>query len=338
MSIRFALKLPMYGQAADAPFDDVIRVARDAEAAGFAAVYAIDHLVLPGARFVGKTSADIEQPYFLDPWTTLAAVAASTSRIELGPQVTPIGRLHPVFVAKMGANLDRISHGRFKLGVGLGHQRVEYENHGLSFPPFSERFERMVEGLEIIRLLWDSPTPVTYEGRHFTVRDAAFWPKPLHRIPFWFGGSSESILGAVARLGDGWAPAAPQLGGFGPEGAGAYRERLTRIREAASAMGRLEEIGGGAVFLSTISTDQADLEVAATLLRRRSEYADMSIEQINDIGAVILGDPDEISRRLEPYIEAGVEELTISFHPLDDIDGMRRGIELYAEQVGPRFA
>lgn len=338
VAVALALKLPMYGQDTDAPFDDVIKVARDAEDAGFAAVYAIDHLVLPGQRFLGKTTASLDRPYFLDPWTTLAAVAASTSRIQLGPQVTPIGRLHPVIVAKMGANLDRISHGRFKLGVGLGHQRVEYVNHGLPFPPFKERHERMVEGLEIIRRLWESPEPVTFEGRHFEVHDASFWPKPVHHVPFWFGGSSDSVLATAARYADGWAPAAPQLGGFGPEGAAVYRQRLEQLRSEAARLGRSERIGGGAVFLSTVSEDPGDIERAASLLRQRPEYTPMSIAEINDVGAVILGSPDELTRRLEPYVEAGVEELTISFHPLDDIDGMRRGISLYAEKILPRFA
>jgi alkanesulfonate monooxygenase SsuD/methylene tetrahydromethanopterin reductase-like flavin-dependent oxidoreductase (luciferase family) len=338
MGLQLAIKLPMYGQAPDAPFEAVLRVARAAEEAGFATAYAIDHLVLPGGRFVGKTSADISRPYFLEPWTTLAAVAAVTERIALGPQVTPIGRLHPVFVAKMAANIDRISNGRVKLGVGLGHQKVEYVSNGLPFPPFGERYERMVEGLEIIRLLWETDGPVTYEGAHFMVRDADFWPKPIHRIPFWFGGGSDSILDAVVRLGDGWAPAAPQLGGFGPEGAGVYRARLDGIRERVSAGDNPRPIGGGAVFLSTVSERQADLQTAAALLRRREEYAQLSIDGINDIGAVIIGTPDDVSRRLEPYVEAGIDELTVSFHPLDDIDGMLRGIDLYAEKIAPRFA
>lgn len=339
MPVDFALKLPMYGQAADTEFGHVIAVAKCAEEAGFSSAYAIDHLVLPGKRAVGKTKADPDRPYFLDPWTTLAAVAATTSRIRLGPQVTPIGRVHPVFIAKWGATIDRISNGRFTLGVGLGHQRVEYENHGLPFPPFQERYERMIEGLEIIRRLWTETDPVTYEGQHFQVRDAAFWPKPIQaHVPFWFGGSSPSIQAAVARLGDGWAPAAPQLGGFGPEGAGFYRDTLTSIRAEASKLGRETRIGGGALFLSTVSDDRADIERAAALLRTRPEYADLSIDEINDQGAVIMGTPDEVSRRLEPYIEAGVEELTISFHPLDDMDGIKRGIELYAERIRPRFA
>lgn len=339
MAVDFALKLPLYGQATDAAFDHVIDVARHAESAGFTAVYAIDHLVLPGGRSLGKSSADPARPYFLDPWTTLAAVAQATSKIRLGPQVTPLGRVHPVFIAKWGASIDRISHGRFQLGVGLGHQRVEYVNHGLPFPPFAERNQRMIEALEIIRRLWTDPEPVTYEGAHFSVIDATFWPKPVQaHVPVWFGGSSPSIQAAAAKYGDGWAPAAPQLGGFGPEGAETYRQTLANIREGAASLGRTTRIGGGALFLSTISEHQDDIDRAAALLRTRPEYAPMSIAQINDKGAVVMGDPDEICRRLDPYIEAGVEELTISFHPLDDMDGIKRGIDLYAGKVKPRFA
>jgi hypothetical protein len=70
--------------------------------------------------------------------------------------------------------------------------------------------------------------------------------------------------------------------------------------------GRLGRIGGGAVFLSVISERPDDIERAASLLRRRDEYASMSLDDTNDIGAVILGTPDEICRRIEPYVQAGV--------------------------------
>ena len=139
MSVSLAIKLPMYAQDYDAPFHHVIDLAIEAEAAGFTAGYVIDHLLLPSARLVGKTDADLSRPYHIDAWPTLAAVAARTTTLRIGPQVTPVGLRHPVFLAKWGAAIDRISNGRFTLGVGVGHQELEYVSLGFPFPPFKER-------------------------------------------------------------------------------------------------------------------------------------------------------------------------------------------------------
>jgi probable F420-dependent oxidoreductase len=337
--VEFAFKLPMYGQAAETPFSVYIELAQLAEAAGFTTAYVIDHLRLPSKRLIGKTTADADKPYFLDPWTTLAAVAACTSTIRLGPQVTPIGLRHPVFVAKWGATIDRISNGRFVLGVGLGHQREEYESHGFPFPPFQERYERLGEGIDLIRRLWTEDDPVTFDGAHYQVTDVPFWPKPIQaRVPIWFGGASERIQHAVARQGDGWFPAAPQSGGLGTDGPAFFRDSLARIRAEAKELGRPETIGSGAVFLCCVSEDQADLERGAALLRRRDEYVGKSIDEINDQGAIIMGTPEMVVERLRPYADAGLEQLTVSFHPLDDLPGIRRGLELFRTKVMPQFA
>lgn len=336
MSIAFAFKLNVHGQHADTPFERYLELARAAEAAGFSAIYVIDHLLLPAPRLVGITSANPERPYFLDCWCTLAALAAETKRVRIGPQVTPIGLRHPVFVAKWGATVDRISNGRLTLGVGLGHQEVEYVSHGFPYPPFKERFERMTEGVEIIRRLWSETAPVTYEGRHYTVRDVNFWPKPVQSIPpIFYGGTSPSIRRGVARLGDGWSPAAPQLGGFTPA---FYRESLAAIRADAASQGRQTHIGAGALFLTMISDDVREIDRVATMLRQRPSYAGLSVEEINSRGVTMMGTPDQVCRALEPYAEAGVEEFTVSFVPMDDLDLIRRGIDLYARKVMPRFA
>lgn len=220
MTTEFAVKLPVYGQSSDARFDHCISVAQASEAAGFSTVYVIDHLRLPPERLLGKTTADPARPYFIDAWCTLAAVAACTKTIRIGPQVTPIGLRHPIFIAKWGATVDRISNGRLRLGIGLGHQEVEYVSHGLAFPPFRARYDGMLEGIEIIRRLWSEEEPISYEGKYYSMQDVAFWPKPIQaQVPIWFGGASPSIRHAVALTGDGWFPAAPQHGGFGAEGA-----------------------------------------------------------------------------------------------------------------------
>ncbi|MBI3919127.1 MAG: LLM class flavin-dependent oxidoreductase [Betaproteobacteria bacterium] len=335
MPIDFAFKLNVHGHHPDTPFERYIDLACHAEAAGFSAVYVIDHLLLPADRLVGITDAEPSRPYFLDCWCTLAAVAARTRKIRLGPQVTPIGLRHPVFVAKWGATIDRISNGRLSLGVGLGHQEVEYVSHGFPYPPFKERFERMMEGVEIIRRLWTEDAPVTYQGKHYSVQDVTFWPKPAQSPPpIFFGGTSPSIRRGVARLGDGWSPAAPQLGGFSPA---FYQESLAAIRADAASRGRTGSIRAGALFHTAISEDAGEIERAAAMLRRKPAYSGRSVDEINQTGVVMMGTPEQVGGALEPYVEAGVEEFTMSFVPMDDLDLTRRGIDLYARKVMPRF-
>ena len=160
-------------------------------------------------------------------------------------------------------------------------------------------------------------------------------------MPIWYGGTSPAIQRTVARQGDGWFPAAPQTGGLTPE---TYREGLTRIREEAASIGRTDRIGAGALFMTTISDRPDDILRTAAMLNCRTDangfldYAGLDADAISSQGAILLGNADQISRRLEPFIEAGLEEITLSFLPLDDMDGARRGIDLFARQVLPRFA
>lgn len=336
MSVEFALKLPIHGQHPDTSFSALIDLARQADDVGFSSIYVIDHLLLPAPRLLGFTNADPLKPYFSDAWCTLGAVAAVTKRVRLGPQVTPIGLRHPVFVAKWAATLDRISNGRFRLGVGLGHQEVEYVSHGFPFPSFKERYERLTEGVEIIRSLFSQEAPVTFEGKHYSIKDVTLWPKPVQsHLPIWYGGTSAQIRRGVARRADGWFPAAPQLGGFGPQ---FFRESIDAIRVDAAARGRTDRIGAGALFQTMISHDRALIERSLQMLRKRPEYTGLSHDEINDKGTIMIGTPDEVCRRIEPYAAAGVEEFTFLFHPLDDLEVVRRGIDLYAEHVIPRFA
>ena len=100
--VRYALKLNIYGQEADTPFDLFVELARCAEDAGFDGAYVVDHLFLPAERYVGYTWSDPERPFFLDAWSTIAALAQATSRIRLGPQVSPITFRHPSLLAKAG--------------------------------------------------------------------------------------------------------------------------------------------------------------------------------------------------------------------------------------------
>ena len=86
-----------------------------------------------------------------------------------------------------------------------------------------------------------------------------------------------------------------------------------------------------------ISENQADIDRAVAVLARNADFAGLSVDEINDRGVIIMGSPAQVVDRLAPYAEAGVEEFSVSFHPLDDITGLRRGMDLYASKVMPQL-
>ena len=141
-----------------------------AEGAGWDGVFVWDHIMYREP----VTAAG-------DPWIGLAAMAAATTRVMLGPMVTPLARRRPQMVARQGAALDQLSSGRFILGAGLGLDRS-----GRELSAFGEelddrkRAEMLDESLGIISGLW-SGEPYTHEGPHYTVADVTFRPRPQQR-------------------------------------------------------------------------------------------------------------------------------------------------------------
>lgn len=175
--MRFAVNVPNFGDYADPR--TFMRLALTAEAAGWDGFFVWDHLLVDPEW--GLPIAD--------PWVVLAACAAVTDRIRLGPMVTPLARRRPWVVARQAVSLDHLSGGRVVLGVGLG------EPPAAEFEAFGEpgdartRAERLDEGLAILDGLW-SGAPFEFRGRHHTLARMRFEPRPVQRprIPIWVAG------------------------------------------------------------------------------------------------------------------------------------------------------
>lgn len=169
----------------------VLAVGREAEAAGWEALLLWDHL-----GFVWGPPA-------ADPWVTLAAVAARTSSLLLGTNVTPVPRRRPHVLAHQVATLDVLSGGRVIFGAGIGGIVSEFEAFGEDGDARA-RAERLDEGLDVLRGLW-SGERVEHRGPHFTVDGVQLAPRPVQRqLPIWIGGNSVRALRRAARF-DGWA-------------------------------------------------------------------------------------------------------------------------------------
>jgi alkanesulfonate monooxygenase SsuD/methylene tetrahydromethanopterin reductase-like flavin-dependent oxidoreductase (luciferase family) len=172
--MRSGLWLPLFEELAEPGM--VARLAADAEERGWHGVFVWDQL---------RWREPIRR--VADPWITLAAIAAATEQVRLGPMVTPLARRRPAKVARETASLDRLSAGRLILGVGLGGDRFagEFSRTGEEVDD-RVRGEMLDEGLEILSAAW-SGEPVNHRGKHYLVDDVRFLPRPVQRprVPVW---------------------------------------------------------------------------------------------------------------------------------------------------------
>jgi probable F420-dependent oxidoreductase len=330
--VEFAFKLSIHGQRTGTRFPDLLRLAKHAEEVGFDGVYVIDHLLLPGSRLTGYTNAPPEHPYFLDAWTSLAAIAQATSRVWIGPQVSPVGLRHPVFLAKWAATVDQISEGRLLLQLGAGHQRIEYESYGLEFPRLPARLDRLREGIEVIRALWEADTTASYQGEHYVLRDVPFWPKPVQkRPPIWLGGASPAVRELVADLADGWTPASPQGNGLTPATFGAA------LAETRAKVTDGRHITGAALFYAVVDDSESRIDETLSILRRREDWAGYTADDFRARAIALAGSPAAVTEQIRAYAEQGLEHITVAFLPLDDLDGARRSLTRFADEIIPNL-
>jgi alkanesulfonate monooxygenase SsuD/methylene tetrahydromethanopterin reductase-like flavin-dependent oxidoreductase (luciferase family) len=176
---RFASWVPLFDELADPIV--AARLAALAEEAGWDGFFVWDRLTWP---------APVER--VADPWIALAAAAAATDSLRLGPMVTPVPRYRPAQLARQTASLDRLSGGRLTLGVGLGG-----DAYGAEFARTGEqvdgrvRAEMLDEALDVLLAAW-SGLPVRHRGAHYSIDDVVFRPTPVQRprVPIWAAGTA----------------------------------------------------------------------------------------------------------------------------------------------------
>ena len=176
--------------------------AQAAEQLGYDHVLIYDHVL--GAvhqnrepRLMGPYT---EKDPFHEPFVLLAYLAGVTSRIELVTGVIILPQRQTALVAKQAAELDILSGGRLRLGIGTGWNHVEYQSLGEDFASRGKRFDEQVE---LLRQLWRNPV-IDFRGDYHRVDRAGILPLPRPNLPIWFGGFSEVAVRRAARLGDGF--------------------------------------------------------------------------------------------------------------------------------------
>ncbi|BBY60031.1 LLM class F420-dependent oxidoreductase [Mycolicibacterium sarraceniae] len=198
------------------------------EELGFTHILAYDHVLgADPAVHQGWAGPYDVRTTFHEPLVMFGYLAAVTQTVELVTGVIILPQRQTALVAKQAAEVDLLSGGRLRLGIGLGWNAVEYEALG---EDFSNRGRRSEEQVDVMRRLWTEPS-VTVEGRYHAVTGAGLAPLPIQRpIPVWFGAASRRAYERAGRLGDGWFPMVPP--GHGLE------EAREAVERAAVAVGR----------------------------------------------------------------------------------------------------
>jgi phthiodiolone/phenolphthiodiolone dimycocerosates ketoreductase len=339
------------------PFAAVVAQAQSLEADGFDVVWYSDHFLHwfpPGVWTpdLVPQAAQARTPHvFFDPLPLMAAAAQATERIRLGTGVTDPVRRHPAVLAQSFLTLDHATGGRAVLGIGAG----EAEN----IVPFGLRYERtasrLIEAVEVIRLLWSTTEPVDFAGDHFTLRNAILGLEPVgdRPPPIWMATHRPRVLEATGRLADGWLPNILDPAGYG--------RALAALRRASVAAGRPE--GAVTAGLYAWMVVQEDRDAAERLLdslllrlialtapaeefeRAGAEHplasrwglldfvpTELAREEALAAAAAVPGEvlrgyyfwgtPDDVVARLAPFRAAGMEHVDlVNVTPLADPAG-----------------
>jgi probable F420-dependent oxidoreductase len=198
-----------------------------ADELGFSHLLAYDHVLgADPAVYEGWNGPYDVDTTFHEPFVMFGYLAALTS-LELVTGIIILPQRQTALVAKQAAEVDLLTGGKFRLGVGLGWNAVEYEALGKDF---ANRGRRIGEQVELMRRLWTERT-VTFTSAHETVTGAGLAPLPVQRpIPVWFGGQSRPAYTRIGRLADGWFPQVPP----GPQ----LDEARAIVAQAAAEAGR----------------------------------------------------------------------------------------------------
>mgnify|MGYP001027920487 CR=1 FL=1 len=338
--MRYGFWLPVFGgwlrnvedEGMEASWPYVSRLARRAEEIGFDLTL-VAELNLNDIKGVDAPS--------LDAWSTAAALAAVTHRLEIMVAVRPTFH-QPALLAKQAANIDRISNGRLSLNVVSSWWKTEARQYGVDFDEHDRRYERSAEWLEVVDRMW-SRDRASFDGEFFHVDEAVLEPKPVRtpRPTIWAGGESPAGKDFISRACDGWlthgdppavvgekvAAMAGRRAGLGldPMGFGAAGYVVVRDSDAEvkRELDRITDVKASAAGYANYRD-----WVENTRLERQVSIRDYSVSN-RGLRAGLTGTPEEVAEQVVAFEEAGLDLLLLQFSP--QLEEMER----FAEQVIP---
>jgi F420-dependent oxidoreductase-like protein len=307
---KFGLQIPSfsYGDAAASGpgglFEQVVSIASTAESSGFDSVWVMDHLFqIPG---IGQ----IDEPMF-EAYTLLGGLAARTARARLGAMVTGVTYRNPALLAKEVTTLDVLSGGRAVLGIGAAWFEAEHQGLGFSFPPLSERFDRLEEALVICRAMFTQEAP-SFDGRYYRIEGAINRPRPVQEggPPILIGGGGERrTLRLVAEHAD-----ACNL--FGD--ADTIRHKLEVLARHCDDVGRdpatITKTRLGTLVIGASAREAQDKADALKAARGMDEGMFQAI--------VTNGDPDAVVEQVTALFDTGLDGLIFNMPDAQNLEAV----------------
>jgi len=296
--IKVGVQLPEIERPVGWP--ELADMIRAAEQVGFDSIWFGDHFLY---RLAG---GQVDGPW--DAWSLLAAAAAITTRVSLGPFVTPIGFYNPALLAKKAATVDEISGGRLILGLGAGWNEPEFRAYGV---PFDHRISRFEEAFTIVRTLLQEGA-IDFEGAYYSARDCELVPRPRPGgPPIMIGSVGERMLQIALPYVQAWNVWFSDTGNS-PAGVAPLRERVDRV---CAQVGRDPR--------TVVATMAVLVRLEGGHGRRMGDYTDQ-------VSVPLSGPPEAIAAGLRAYAAAGVSHVQLVLDPITvtSIEALGPALEL----------
>ncbi len=339
--MRYGYWLPVFGgwlrnveeEHMEASWDYVSRLARRSEAIGFD-VTLIAELNLNDIKGIHAPS--------LDAWSTAAALAAVTQRLELMVAVRPTFHL-PALLAKQAANIHQISVGRLSLNVVSSWWADEAKQYGVAFERHEDRYARTAEWLEVLDGVW-SQDNFSFAGKYYRVEQTVLQPKPVPRPTIYAGGESEAAKELIAARCDAYLmhgdPPSRVREKIADLSARRARRNLPPMKFGVAAFVIVRDTEGEAraevARITDVQQSAAGYQnyqqwLAGTQLEQRVSLEEYSVSN-RGLRSGLVGTPEQVAERIAEFEAAGVDLLLLQFSP--QLEEMER----FAETVMPRHA
>ena len=336
--IQFGIRVPNSGPLSGV--ENIVKAALAAEEMGFDSVWVHDHVVWSSEmhqHHISSGAAEAiregQEANFYEALTTLGYLAAKTKSITLGVACLVMPCRNPIYAAKQTATLDVLCGGRLVVGVGLGSKATreskEFEVFGV---PMKMRGARTDEYIEAMKAVWIQPL-ASYEGKYISFKDAEVYPKPLQKPhpPVWVGGWMDQAAMRAAKYGEGWIP-----GWLSPKEMKRGCDILSKTAKEHDrdpskitiAVEKLAAIGR--------THDEAP-NLALPTIRTSSKSYERDVDDVQfALDRHIIGSVDEVRRRIDEFIEAGVQhfELKIIYPNMESLLDQRA---LWSREIIPHY-
>ncbi len=294
-SVRFGLHIPVMRFATPHAFMEnlVVSYAQEAESLGYESLSVSDHLVFRRS--------------WLDPLSTLAAVATETSGIRLGTSILNIVVRNPMICAQAIATIDNLCAGRLFVGVGPGSSREDYEACGI---PFDDRYARFTDALNVLRLALEERAKINYAGRYYQYKDLPPLIEPFQKphppilVASW---GSEIGLKRAAKYGDGWMASAYNTTPI------KFKQKWEWVLHYRESLGKeTESFDNSLVSMFGYISD--DNEKVDGVVKSLATILERSPDELKN--SLLFGPVEDCLRKVKSYVEAGANH--IQFWPVED--------------------